>query len=283
MRKLPMAIGAVLVLLGLALIFTKGNANGKALPSFEKNWSFGAGELRDLQVQSDYPVELTFVKSTDGSNSVQLYGQGKQKLKDAVERIELTGGTLDLDLREPNRQFWDVIDLIVSRPKEEIVVALTDDSEIERLKLKLSSGSIAAKDVVVKQAIIEISSGSAKLENLTADHLNLDMKSGSIKGDVIRANTSIESSSGSIKLEHLTGPAQVRSSSGSIKIYKDDTTDLDIKASSGSVYVRMPESFAGTYDIQASSGSVRAPESKRDTKDLVKVRASSGSITIEQD
>lgn len=283
MRKLPMAAGAVLVLIGLALIFTRGNANGNALPTFERNWPFAAGELRDLRVQSDYPVEITFVESADGSNSVRLHGQGKQKLKDAVERIELTGGTLDLDLREPNRQIWDLFDWIGNRPKEEIVVSLADGAEIERLRLKLSSGSIKAYDVVVKQADIDVSSGSATIENLTADHLNLDMKSGSIKGDVIRADTNIESSSGSIKLEHLTGPAKVRSSSGSIKIYKDDTSDLDIRASSGSIYVRMPESFAGTYDAQASSGSVRVPESKRETDDLVKVRSSSGSIKIEQE
>lgn len=271
-----------MVLLGLALIFTQGGAGGQSLPAFERTWSFASGELRDLQVQSDYPVELSFVRSTDGNNSVYVNGKGKQKMIDAIRQIELSGGTLDLDLREPHRNFLDVFGLIFNRPKEEIIVALTDDSAIERLKLKLSSGSIEARDVVVKQADIEISSGSASIENLKAEHLNLDMKSGSIKGDGIQANTSITSSSGSIKLEHLTGPAQVRSSSGSIKIYKEDTTDLDIHASSGSIYVHMPESFAGTYDVQTSSGSVRAPDSKRETKDLVKVRASSGSIKIEQ-
>ena len=282
MRKLTMTAGVVLVLLGLALIFAKGGVGSESLPSFEKTWSFASSELNDLQVQSDYPVELSFVKSTDGSNSVYVNVQGKQKMIDAVQQIELSGGTLDLDLREPHWSFLNIIGLIFSRPKEEIIVALTDDAAIERLKLKLSSGSIEARDVVVKQVEIEISSGSASIENLKAEHLNLDMKSGSIKGNGIQANTSIESSSGSIKLEHLTGPAQVRSSSGSIKIYKDDTTDLDIHASSGSIYVHMPESFAGSYDVQTSSGSVRVPDSKRDTKDLVKVRASSGSIRIEQ-
>lgn len=282
MRRLKVAAGAVLVLLGLAMIFVKDGYAGDALPQFEKQWSFSANELRDLRVQSDYPIILTFADSLDGSNSVRVKGQGKQKLIDAVQRIQLTEGTLDLDLREPQRNFFDVLGLILHRPKEEIVVSLSDDSAIEYLKLKLSSGSIAAKDVVVKQANIDIASGSAKIDNLTADLLNLNLKSGSVAGNRIRANTHIDSSSGSIKLENLSGPARVRCASGSIKIYKEDTSNLDIHASSGSIYVHMPASFAGTYDVQASSGSVRAPESKRLTQDMVKVRASSGSIKIEQ-
>lgn len=283
MRNFRLAVGAILVLAGVIWLLAKSGQFGEGtFSSFEKKWTFSDNELHSLNVRSDYPVVLSFVNSTDGNNYVHVKGHGRQRMVENVQRIALADGTLDLDLREPGRTWFDFIDLIWNRPKGEIVVSLADETQIERLNVKLSSGSLEARDVAVDTADIQLSSGSVRIHNLTADNLNLKMSSGSIKGDGIHANSNIRSSSGSINLERLSGPAKVRASSGKIKIYKDDTADLEVQASSGSVYICMPDSFAGYYDLQTSSGSIRAPESKRQTNDLVKVRASSGRINIEE-
>jgi hypothetical protein len=282
MKKLTIIAGVVLVLIGLAALSPQGWKFGKQLPSFDKQWPFASGELQDLRIESDYPVELKFVKTGDGTNAVSINGQAPAKTIQQLLYTELDSGTLNLDLRENPRKFWDFFDFNFRRTPEIIVVSLADGSVLDKLGMNLSSGSLTMTDVQVKSADLTVDSGSAEINNLTADQWNIHASSGSVRGNGIHAESTVTADSGSVRLEHVTGKMHVTADSGSVKLYKDDTTDTDIKADSGSVYVHLPSSFSGFFDLQADSGSIRAPQSKRDTKDLLKVRASSGSIVVEQ-
>lgn len=277
-----MVAGLILVMIGLAALSSNAWGSGKSLSSFEKKWTFAAGELRDLNVKSDYKVRMKFVKSTDGSNSVYVKGKGPEKMAEAVQEIELEDGKLALDLREP-RKWFSLFDFTALRSDEEIVVTMADGTALEKLGLQLDSGSLTLDDAHAATADISIDSGSVAITRLNAGKLTLEADSGSIKADGIRTDDGeVSADSGSIKLEHVTGPLRVQADSGSIKLYKDDTASVELKADSGSVYVHLPESYAGDFDLKTDSGSIYAPEPKRETKDLVKVRADSGSIRIEQ-
>lgn len=284
MRKLWIAAGVLLILIGLASLSATNGTIGKKLQPFEKQWRFSAGELRVLNIQSYSRVEVTFVKSVDGSNGIYLKGRGRENLIEQAQNIELADGKLDLDLREPLKTWMNLFNFNFgfNRGTAEIVVSLSDGKELEHLGVKLTSGFLKVSDARVKTAELGTNSGSIEINDLTADRLDVKVNSGSIKGSGIHADSAFESNSGSIKLERLSGPARLDSDSGSIKVYKEDTADTDIRASSGSVYVHLPASFAGSFDLQANSGSIHAPNDKRETKDVVKVRTRSGSIKIEQ-
>ncbi|MDB4868613.1 MAG: hypothetical protein JWR03_2946 [Cohnella sp.] len=126
MKKLSIIAGVVLVLIGLAALSSQGWKFGKQLPAFDKKWPFASGELQDLRIQSDYPVELRFVKSGDGTNAVSINGQAPAKTIQQLLYTELDSGTLNMDLRENPRKFWDFFDFNFTRTPEIIVVSLAD-------------------------------------------------------------------------------------------------------------------------------------------------------------
>jgi hypothetical protein len=281
-RGITVLGGIMLVLIGIAMLFADGGIFDGDEQAIERSWSFAPGELRQLKIESTLGVKLSFVKSTDGTDSVSLYGKGGEKLASAIGQIALKNGTLDLDLREHKNLIKTIFNSFDDRPGNVIVVALNEDTLLEQVKLKSVAGRLEARDVSARTVDIELDSGDLILTNLKADRFHSQISSGNFTADGLHADSDIHSSSGSIKLLGLAGKATIRSSSGNIRIEKDDTSDLEVKSSSGNVHIRMPAAFAGYYDLQTSSGTIDAPASKRLTEDLVKVRASSGNITIEQ-
>ncbi|TJY41846.1 DUF4097 domain-containing protein [Cohnella pontilimi] len=284
MAKLRTVAGIALVIIGLAVLAGNRWSTEEPMSNLDKKWTFASGELRNLQTKSDYETEIRFVKSSDGTNSVSITGQGTKQMRQAVSEAALSSGTLELDLRNQSWRWFDWLRFGSTDAKQQIVVALADGSPfLETLQVKSDSGSLAVYGAQVRKADLQIDSGSVTIRDLTADRLNIRADSGSITANGVHGNAEIHADSGSIKLENVTGPTRLSADSGSIKLYKEDTSSTDIKAESGSVYVHMPASFAGVYDVQADSGTVHAPESKRQTGDVVKVRADSGSIRVEQD
>ncbi|WP_219639169.1 DUF4097 family beta strand repeat-containing protein [Cohnella sp. CFH 77786] len=279
MRKRWVTAGAILVAIGL--LGLKVPEFGKPSRTIEKTWPFQTGELRELYVQSDYRADVKFAVSENGSNSVHLQGQVADKMIEAVQRTNLSDGKLSLELRRPGWNFG-FLDIGSGRAKQEIVVTLAKGTKLENLAIHMDSGSLTLEDAAADAVDITMDSGSVTLKRLSSGKLTLKSDSGSIEGSDIQADTTVKADSGSVKLERATGRMNLQADSGSIKLYKDDTADTEIHADSGSVYVHLPASFAGSFDLKSDSGSVNAPESKGETNDLVKVRADSGSIRVEQ-
>jgi hypothetical protein len=283
MRTLSILIGVILVLFGVWTLSADRWKPAEPLTDLSGSWPFASGELRDLQVKSDDELEIRFVNSVDGTSSVTLDGKGTQKMADTVAGAHLSSGKLELDLRDTSNHWFDWFRFGSSGRRQQLVVSLTDDALLDSLKVQSDSGTLSLTEARVKIADLSMDSGSVTISNLTAQHLKLQADSGSIRAEGINADSDIRADSGSIRLERVTGPTRVSADSGSIRLYKEDTSATDIQADSGSVYLHMPASFAGTYDLQADSGSIHAPESKGQTADVVKVRADSGSIRVEQD
>lgn len=280
MRKLA---GIILVIIGLTALASNSSALGENAIDYEKKWTFASGELHQLLLKSDYAVNVKFEKSTNGTNSVYLKGQGSQSMVDAVSGTALSSGKLDVQLVDKRKWHFDLFHFGSHREVQQMIVTLAEGAELETLGLQLDSSSLSVSDAQVKNADFSVGSGSLTIENLTAERFKMQADSGSVKAVGIHADTEIHADSGSLRLEQVTGPTRLTMDSGSVRLYKDDTSPTDVKADSGSVYVHMPSSFAGFYDLQADSGSIRAPESKRKTTDVVKIRADSGSIIVEQD
>lgn len=285
MKKMWYFTAFVLIIIGVVGAATYDWKSQDDLPEFEKTWTFAASDLRNLEIVSDYNVALTFVKSTDGSNSIRLKGQGTEKMIEKAQATELAGQSLKLDLTRMPKKYFSFFDLSFARTKETLVVAVTDDSLLDTLRVKIASGSITVSDAAlarVSEANLSTDSGSIKVNHFKSERLLIDIDSGSISGSDITADVTASTDSGSIKLDGVNGRTRLSVDSGSIKLYKLDNSNSDLSTDSGSIYVQVPASFAGNYDLRTDSGSVHSPESKRETTDYIKARTDSGSIRVEQ-
>ncbi|RED58003.1 DUF4097 family beta strand repeat-containing protein [Cohnella lupini] len=285
MRKFWYFTAFCLIIIGVAGALTFWKNVDEDLPSFDKTWTFSAADLRKLHIVSDYDVDVKFVKSTDGENSIRLHGKGTEKMIENTIATEISSQSLKLNLVQTPKTWIQFLEFDITRAKEELIISVSDDSLLESLKIELDSGNINIADAsLVKIADAELSadSGNLILNNFRSDRLELDVESGTITGNYITADTEASADSGNIKLENMTGRTNLSVDSGNIKLYKLDTADAEISADSGNVYVQVPAVFAGFYDLQVDSGKINSPDSKRETNDYVKVRADSGNITIEE-
>jgi len=277
-----------LIVIGIAGLLTlkdwKLESDDK-LPTFEKTWTFSAPELRKLQIVSDYNISVTFAKSTDGLNSIRLNGRGSDKMIDKIMSTRISDQSLKIDLTKMSKNFFSFFNFSISNVKEELMISVTDDALLDSLKVKLDSGNLTVKDaalIPIRDAELSSDSGNMTIDNFTSDHLKIKVDSGNIKGNGITAELKASTDSGNITLEGVKGITKLSVDSGNIKLYRLDTSNTDLSADSGNVYVQVPSSFAGVYDLRVDSGRIKAPSSKNETTDYVKARVDSGNITIEE-
>jgi hypothetical protein len=287
MKKLWYLTAFSLIIIGLAGVISYDWKTTENLPEFEKQWTFSAADLRKLNIVSDYQVNVSFVKSTDGTNSISLKGQGTDKMIEKIMSTEISSQSLQLDLVQTPKKYFTLnfFDFRWVDGKEEIIISMTDDALLESLKLKLDSDKLTVTDAaIVKVADVQMTVDSVNLilNNFKSDRLDIDIDSGNFTGNIVTADITASVNSGNIKLENTTGRSSISVDSGSIRLYKLDNTNAEISVDSGNVYVQVPTSFAGFYDLQADSGNIDSPDPKRESKDYIKVRTDSGNIKIEQ-
>ncbi|MBB6669890.1 DUF4097 family beta strand repeat-containing protein [Cohnella nanjingensis] len=304
MKKwLLIALGLILIGAGgLAFYNLNADKSDKTLQVHEQKWTFGSGELRELIVDNEYKrTDVNFVHSTDGTDSVLFEGKVEQEIADRLNGTRISDGSLTLNLKENPRWFVFNLDFIKPSEAQTITVSISDETLLDSLVVKSDSGSLhlngaAARNAVIKSDsgsvhladfagsswAVSADSGSVHLAGFAGDSLTVKSESGSIQGERIKAKLTTSSDSGSVKLSGVTGAVAVKSESGSVRLQKDDASGVDVKTDSGSVRIQLPEAYGGFYDLKSDSGSIKAPESKQQTKELVKVRTDSGSIRIEQ-
>lgn len=285
MKKLWYLTAFALIIIGIAGALAYGWKTGDTLPEFEKKWTFESAELRKLTITSDYDVNITFVKSTDGTNSIALKGAGKEKMIEKIQNTEISSQSLVLDLVRTPKKYINFFNIGFEKAKEEFIVSVKDDMTLELLKLELDSGNIKVTDAVNIQLVdaeVSVDSGNITMNNFKSSRLDIEIDSGNIKGDNVSTELTASADSGNITIANASGRSSLSVDSGNIKLYKLDNTDAEISADSGNVYVQVPSSFAGFYDLQVDSGTIKSPDSKRETKDYIKVRTDSGNIKVEQ-
>ncbi|MNZ29756.1 hypothetical protein D3C78_470100 [compost metagenome] len=308
-------IAIILIALGVAgMAYQQFDfSNNEEFPYHQQKWSFDS--LTSLSVESDYNVDVKFIKSTDNSNYVEVSGNMKQDTIDQLKNTVADGDSFTLNLLE--KQSWSFFSVNFQSTKQHITVALSKPEELDQLKFKLTSEDGSFTDLVGKTIELSTSSGSLAVNNVTTNQLTLNATSGNITAKKIKGDTEInltsgntkvdelngalvvESTSGEISINHvngpvktsitsgntkinnLTGPGEFKSTSGNITLSDQRSDSLDISSQSGNVKLSMDDSFKGIYDLKTTSGNIKAPESPMENTDLIKVRATSGNIRIE--
>ncbi|MBD3920428.1 DUF4097 family beta strand repeat protein [Paenibacillus sp. PR3] len=300
MRKF---VGFILVMVGI-LVFVQYQFGGsRKSEDYDRTWTFDNKEMHELKIATDsMGLDVKFVKSTDGSNSVRIAGRAKEDIVDKIKSTELEGGQLDIDLNGK----WHIGFPSFSdfRSSNQIVtVTLTDEAAkaLETLNIsgdssslsvtgasalngsiKSDSGSIRLENYEGKALSVRSDSGSIKLNDYQGDTLSMKSDSGSIRAENVRSEVKASSDSGSITIERLQGTAELSSDSGHIELVKEDSTGANVKSDSGSVRIEVPVSYGGTYDLKSDSGSIRKPDQHGTSSEVIKVRTDSGSIRVEQ-
>ncbi|SFF16404.1 Putative adhesin [Paenibacillus catalpae] len=258
--------------------------------------------MQELSIESDsLGLEVNFVPSTDGSNSIHVEGKAKPEVIDQIKNARVENGKLDLRMKEKWRM--NFFDFSGWNDKQLVTVSLTDEamSSLESFKLDSDSGSVRVNgakavnsSVATESGSIRLGSfegdklslksdsGSIKLDSFTGSSLALSSESGSIHAGTVVAELRASSDSGSITIDRLNGKSVVKSDSGSIRIMKEDTAGADVNSDSGSVKIDLPASYGGMYDLDSDSGSIHKPEQKGTSNEVIKVRTDSGSIRISQ-
>lgn len=285
MRKLWILAGIILVLIGVGGLAAYGWETDNDLEPLEKKWSFDAQSLHSLRIKSDYNIDIKFVRSTDGTNSIALKGEGKKKMIEDTLATEIENGVLSLDLREKPTRWLNFFNFNIRRANEELTISIAEGAKLDTLRVDMDSANVSLKDAALidlGEANIDLDSGNVSIDNFKADRLIVSADSGNVTANGITAAVKIDTDSGNMRLTDVAGPTELEVESGNIRLYKLTGDDTSIEADSGNVYVQVPSGFGGFYDVQVDSGSVKYPDSKRETTEYIKVRADSGNVTIEE-
>ncbi|RUT33373.1 hypothetical protein EJP77_06915 [Paenibacillus zeisoli] len=273
------ALAILLMIVGAGGMAANKFAFGDDLPAYHKKWTFSAGELKELMINSSSAsIEAEFIQSQDGSNYVELSGNMNQNVINKLGHVGVSGGKLDLDLSSDNE--FRFLNVNFQSTKQHMVVALSDPSELAKVQVTMDSSDLNFKGIQAEQIHISGSSGVIKLSSIKAKKLQASVESGIITAETVQADVELSAESGNLELDHWEGNGSLKTESGSIRIQDQKSTRLDLVAESGTIDVEANPDFKGFYDAQAESGMVDVPDSPRTTTDIIKARVDSGTISI---
>lgn len=307
-------LAAVFIIIGFAGMLYQGFDFGNNQPTYTHRWSFKEGELKELEIDSDYDLELQFIQSPDRTNYVDAKGVLAEGAIQKLQATTMKEGKLRLELSENySLQF---INFDFQNKKQYITVALADpEAMLDKITANLFVNNGDFSGLRAKQLQISTSSGNLKAENLQANEIKLSSGSGNVKlqevqgdmeikilsgninaselkgnlttnstGDIkvkkIVGDVNISVTSGNITIDELLGNGKLKSFSGNIKLLDQRSDSLDITVSSGNVKLSHDKEFKGSYDLKTTSGNIRAPESPGITSDTIKIHTLSGNIKI---
>jgi len=321
MKKILIALGIICMLIGgVGVISTNFNFGQTSNGTFyEKEWTFSKDELKNFKIDSSLSIDVQMVSSADDHGSVRISGTAPKEVIEQVEAAKISNGTLDLNLREKSKYFaffnfssLSKQKIVITMSEQEILDSLTTTTNAasmdlsnlrahkadigssagsvsvtnlyaDQAKVSSSSGSISILEVLADQLDVSSKAGSVRVDQAAAENISIGATSGSIKGTKLKGNMHVSGSAGSVRLEQVTSDnLTVKTSSGSIHLTDLLTKSADIESSAGSVSLTVPESFGGIYDLRSNAGSISAPDSKKQTNEVIKVRTSSGSISIKE-
>lgn len=218
----------------------------------------------------------------------------KQHITVALSK-EKSLDTIQVDLGANNGDFKDLrsqnVEISTSSGNIE-----ADSITAEVVKLQASSGGISANQIqgnteakvtsgninvntLAGSLVARTTSGNIKLNDITGS-LSSHATSGNITVNKVQGNVDASGSSGNLKFIDFTGSGKFKLTSGNITLTNQRSDSLDISVSSGNVTLSKDPEFQGFYDLKTSSGSIHSPESPQITKDIIKIRATSGNIKI---
>lgn len=306
-------LAIALIIIGFAGMAYQGFEFGDDLPSYNQKLTFA--ELNSLSINSDYDVDVTFIKSPDGTDYVEVRGNMEEETIDKLKNADTSTKDFTLDLKRKFR--WSFMQINFQSNNQHITVALANPARLEQFAVKLGSNNGSFSELNAGNVTINGTSGNIKANSVNTNHFTIHTTSGNITTTDIKADTEIKLTSGTIKITNLDGAATLQATSGNIKAenvkgtaevslksgdinfnnftgdgkfnsvsgnitLKNQRSDsLDISLQSGNVRLSADSGFKGIYDLRTTSGDIKSPESPGQTQDLIKVRATSGNIRIQ--
>ncbi|KOP79976.1 DUF4097 family beta strand repeat-containing protein [Cytobacillus solani] len=112
-------------------------------------------------------------------------------------------------------------------------------TELEQLRINMSSGKVDLTNVSTKEFIHKGSSGMIDIDTLITDSGRIDMSSGKIKIDNYQGELEAEVTSGQldVQLNKLVNDIQLRASSGQIKLDLPDDANFKLNGEMSSGYI----------------------------------------------
>jgi len=121
-----------------------------------------------------------------------------------------------------------------------------------------SSGNIKLNDIYAEDINVSSNSGNINIENVNANKLSFKSISGNIKISNVKGDSTFTSNSGSIAVDSIEGKIDASASSGNIKMTVSELkNDIKATASSGSIYINLPEASSFEFKAKVSSGSIK--------------------------
>lgn len=132
-----------------------------------------------------------------------------------------------------------------------------------------------------KDINVKVSSGRIKLTQINGN-LTAESSSGSITGDMVNGNANIHTRSGNIIFDNIDGAVSAKATSGRIELrlvaggvtaeassghiqctVTENTGDVSLKTSSGSIELDLPRNLAFNFTSKTSSGHLTTPFSEK--------------------
>lgn len=168
--------------------------------------------------------------------------QARRKfLEDAIFAIE------NQKLRFSVQQKWMKVDAVIHVPKE----------EYENVRIRLFNGSIEGENLSVKDCRAKTANGKVLLGNLECGKLETETANGqiTIRRSAIK-DLEAETINGAIKADGFFNNVDLQSFNGNITctINNNDCESVEVKATTGSIEVFMPEKTSASGELKSNLG-----------------------------
>lgn len=265
----------------IGLAFNKFQIGDEGLIRVEKSWSIQGNELNELIVDgASSDVKIEFIESASETANISISGKVEPVVAERIKNTVVAHEALKLDLetngtvRFVQFGFTDTeINIQVSMPKSD---------ELNHLQVSMSSGNAKVIGAAVDYITLESKSGNATISDIQAIEAAISSQSGNLKIENITSKLMASTDSGNINIKTLTGELDADSKSGNITINQEESSDATVTTSSGDVKFIAANNFDGFYDVRSNSGTVSAPENNGNSDEIIKIKTSSGNITVKQ-
>ncbi|WP_145044547.1 DUF4097 family beta strand repeat-containing protein [Paenibacillus xylanexedens] len=286
------------ILIGLVGVSVYGVEFGNQREDYSKRWDFKNDELQRLLIDANLNANIQFIVSPESEGYIEAEGKWDKESIESLENATLSGGTFNLV--KPDRVRIEFFNFNWSNSKPTLTVAIPDGHTLDEVKLTSSStdynlaglhantlditntsGELRLKDITVPRIELSLTSGDISGSGIEGD-MNVKMTSGSFKMDAVTGNVTSDLTSGDFQIKELAGAANVTFTSGTVRIEQTTVAPIDVSGQSGDITIKAAPEFAGFYDVKVTSGDINIPESPMTSTDVIKARATSGSIKITQ-
>lgn len=262
-----------------------------------QTWSVQHGELRHLRIDSDYEIAVQFEPSMDGKDSVQLHGELSPYVIRQLSQLDIEQQTLHLQFKQP-RYPGDGWSGNLPAHVQYITVRLADPQSLESAEFHLASAQTNLTDVTADRIVAHSGSGRIKAQQLNGHtelytssgdilvqqwhggQLELESSSGSIRVNKASGRVHSFTGSGQLHIGRLDGEGQIEAKSGDVDILLTNLHRLQVNAETGNVRIYDDLPAEGNYDIHSKTGRVKQPDSDSDSQQYIRVRTTTGNITV---